>query len=67
MLGVVFLFSQFSPIEIIVFDNFLYPIEDINFPSSNVKRYFTSDCFLESFGGLKTAKLAMLWTKLCAL
>ena len=36
MLG--FLFSQFSPIEIIVFNkNFLYPIEDINFLSSNVK------------------------------
>ena len=45
MLGVVFLlFSQFSPIEIKVFDkNILYPIEDIDFLSSNLKRYFTFD------------------------
>ena len=39
MLGVVFLFSQFSPIEIIVFDKkFLYPIGGIDFPSSNKKK-----------------------------
>ena len=48
MLGVVFLFSQFSPTEIIVFDKkFLYPIEDIiDFLSSNLERYFTSNPFL---------------------
>ena len=40
MLGVVFLFSQFSPIEIITFnEKFLYPIEGIDFLSSNLKRY----------------------------
>ena len=33
-----FLFSQFSSIEIIIFNKiFLYPIEDIDFLSSNVK------------------------------
>ena len=65
-----FLFSQFSPIEIIVFNKiFLYPIEDIDFLSSNenVKRYFISDYFLKVLGGLKIAKFAMFWTKLCAL
>ena len=47
MFGVVFLFSQFSLLEIIVFNKIaLYPIEDIDFLSSNLKRYFTSDCFL---------------------
>ena len=36
MLGMGFLFSQFSPIEIIVFDkNCLYSIEDIDFLGSN--------------------------------
>ena len=43
---------------------FLYPIENINFLSSNVKRYFT-DNFLYSSEGLKVAKFAMFWTKLC--
>ena len=39
MLGV----SQLSPIGTIVFDkNFIYPIEDINLQSSNVKIYSTS-------------------------
>ena len=34
MLGVLFLFSQFSPIEIIIFNKkSLYPIEDIDFLS----------------------------------
>ena len=38
MLGVVFLFSQFSAIEITIFNkNFLYAIEEIDFLSSNVK------------------------------
>ena len=46
MLGVAFLFSHFSPIEIIVFDKiFLYPIKDLDFLSSNLKSYFTSDYF----------------------
>ena len=44
MLGVVFLYSQFSAIEIIIFKKkILFPAEDIDFLSSNVKRYFTSD------------------------
>ena len=48
ILGVVFLFSQFSPMEIIVFDKtFLYPIEDIDFLSSSLKSYFTSDFFVK--------------------
>ena len=38
MLGVVFLFSQFSPIEIIVFYKNFFPIEDIDYLSSNVKK-----------------------------
>ena len=38
MLGVFFLFSQFSQIEIIIFNKvFLYPIEDIDYLSSNKK------------------------------
>ena len=68
MLGVVFLFSQFWPIEIIVFNKkFLYPIKDIDSLGSNIKRYFTSAFFLLSSGGLKIAKLAITWTNLCAL
>ena len=40
VLGVVFLLSQFLPIEIKVFNkNFLYSIEDIDFLSSNLKKY----------------------------
>ena len=52
MLGVFFLiFSHFSPIEIIDFDkNFSDFIEDMNFLSSNVNRYFTSDYFCKSSG-----------------
>ena len=43
MLGVVFLLSQFLLIEKIVSNkNFLYPIEYIDFLSSNVKRDFIS-------------------------
>ena len=54
MLGVVFSFSQFSSIEIIVFDKcFLNPIEDIDFLCSNLKRYFTSDYFLLKFWGFE--------------
>ena len=56
--------SQFSPIEIIVFD---MPIEDFDFLTSNVKRYFSSLYVLESSWGVKIAKLAVFWTKLCAL
>ena len=41
-----FSFSQFSPVKIIILNKkFLYLIEDIDFLSSNVKRYFTSDSF----------------------
>ena len=47
MLGVVFLFSQFSPTKKKDFQQkFFYPIEDIDLLSSNVKRYFISDYFL---------------------
>ena len=68
MLGVVFLFSIRSLIKMIIVNKkLLYPIEDIDFLSSNVKRYFTSDHFLLRSEGLKIAKFAMFWTKLCAL
>ena len=51
MLGVVFLFSQFSLIEIIVFKKKnLDPIEDIDFVSSNIKRFSTSDYFCKVLG-----------------
>ena len=67
-LGVVFLFSHFSPIEKIVFNkNCLYPIEDNDFLSANFKEYFTSDHFLLSSGGLKIAKFVKFWTILCVL
>ena len=50
MLGVVFLLSQFSPIEIKVFNkNFLYPIEDIDFLSSIFKSYVTSTYFCKAW------------------
>ena len=52
-------FSQFCPIKIKKFlTKFLYPIKDIGFLSSNMKRYFTSDYFLLSYGSLKIAKIA---------
>ena len=42
MLGVIYL-----SLEIIIFNkSFLYPIEDIDFLSSNLKNYFSSDYFL---------------------
>ena len=47
MLGVVFFIqSIFADRNNSFRQNFLYPIEDIDFLSSNVKRYFTSDYFL---------------------
>ena len=50
MLGVVVLFSQVSLIEIIVFNKlFLYLIEYIDFLSSNLRRYFTTNYFLWGF------------------
>ena len=68
MLGVFFLFNHFLPIETIVFDIMIFfPIEDIDFLSSNLKSYFTSDNFLKSSGGLKNTKLATFWTNLYAL
>ena len=55
-----FLFSQFSVIEIIIFDKkFLYRINNIDSLKSIIKRYFTSD---QGFGSLKIANLAMLWS-----
>ena len=54
MLGLVFLFSQFSPIKIIVFNKiFLYPIEDINFLSSNKKKIFQLRSFVVKFWGFE--------------
>ena len=67
MLGGVFFFSNFSPIEIIVFNKkFSYSIEDIDFLSSNLEKCFTYNYFLYGSGGLKIAELAMVGTKLCA-
>ena len=67
MLGVVFLFSQFSPIETTIFDKiFLYPIDDINFLSSDEKSS-PPIIFWDSSGGLQTANLAKFWTIFCAL
>ena len=43
MLGVDFFQSIFDDRNKNFQQNFLYPIEDINFLSSNLKRYFTSD------------------------
>ena len=69
ILGVVF-FSQFSAIKItIVNKKFLDPVEEMNPLKSNVKRYFTSNHFLENSCSLKIAiaNLTMLWTNLCAI
>ena len=67
MLGVFFLFCQFSAIKIIAFDKKkLYPIEDINSLKYNMKRYFTFTHFLQNSGSLQIAKLAVLWTNLRA-
>ena len=58
MLGVFFLFSQFSPIEKIVYDkNIIYPIEDIDFLSSNEKKYILPPIIFW--------KVFTFWTKLC--
>ena len=47
MLGVVsFIQSKFADRNNSFQQNFLYPIEDIDFLSSNLKRYFISDYFL---------------------
>ena len=46
MLGVVFLCSQFSPIEIIVSNKFFIPTKDIDFLSSRFTRLF----FLKFWG-----------------
>ena len=46
LLGMVFLFSQFSPIETIIFNrNFLYPLEHIDFLTSNIKDILPSISF----------------------
>ena len=52
MLGVVFLFSQFSAIDVIVFNKkFLYSNENIDFLNQNVKKkHFTSDLFCTVLG-----------------
>ena len=54
LLGTVFLFSQFSPIEVINFNTkILFPIEDIDSLNQNIKKYSASDRFLRSSGSLK--------------
>ena len=45
MLGVVF-FNSVNFRRNSFQQHFLYPIKDIEFLSSNLKRYFTFDCFL---------------------
>ena len=68
MRGEDFSFSELSAIEIIVCnENFLFPNEDFDSPKSNLKQYFSSNHFLQSFGSSKIASMAMLWTNLCAL
>ena len=58
MLGVFFLFSQFSPIEIIVFSKkFLHPIEDIDFLSSNLKKKFYLQLFFVKFCGFENCQI----------
>ena len=60
MLGVVFFIqSIFTDPNNNFHQKFLFSIEDIDFLSSNAKRYFTSNCFLLSSGGLKIAKISM--------
>ena len=55
MLGVVFLFNQFSTIK-----NFLFTIKDIDFLSSNSeKKNFCLEIFLLSSGGLQFVKMSM--------
>ena len=57
VLGWVFFFRQISTI----FDRiFLYHSKGIVVLSLNLKRYFTCDHFLKSYGGLKIAILANL-------
>ena len=51
MLGVVFFFSQFSPIEIIIFN----------------KKFLNHFKDKKSSGGLKIAKFSRFWTKFCAI
>ena len=64
MVGGVFFFSNFSPIEIKVFNKkFSYSIEDIDFLSSNLEKYFTYNYFLYGSERLKIAELAMFWNK----
>ena len=68
MLGVVFSTQSIFADRYNSFQqNFLYPIEDIGFLISNLKRYLASDYFFLISGGWKIAKLAMIWTELSAL
>ena len=61
MLGVVFFIqSSFTDRNNDFNKKILYVIKDINFPSSNAKRYFTFDCFLQNYWGLKIAKFYVL-------
>ena len=62
-----FIQSLFGDQKTVLSKKLLYSIEVINFLKSNVKRYFTSNYFFRSSGGLKTAKRSMFWNKLCAL
>ena len=61
MLGVVFftqsIFTDRNNFQQI----FLDPVEALDFLSSIVKRYFTSDIFLYSSGGLKLPNCYVVW------
>ena len=63
-----FLFSQFTAIEMIFFNNnFSNCIKNIDSRKSNVKKRFTCYRFLQSSGFSRLDHLAMLWTNFCAL
>ena len=63
MLGVVFLFSQFSAIDVIVFNKkFLYSNENIDFLNQNVKKNILPLIFFAQFWEFDI--LSMLWTNL---
>ena len=52
-----FSFSQFSPIKIIILNkNFMYPIEDIDFFCSNVRKDISLRIFFVNFWGLENCQ-----------
>ena len=63
-----FVQSIFSAIETLFINKILlYPIEDIDFLKSKVRKNLNPFNFLKISGSLKVASLTMLWTKLCAI